>query len=77
MIKRRVNHDIWRMQKNSCEDRTIGAGLYFTTYEYDTVLEKYFAYARIYAPAQERMLGTDSVKRRLNGYAYCDNDPVN
>ncbi len=26
---------------------------------------------------QGRMHGTDPVKRGLNGYAYCDNDPVN
>ena len=26
---------------------------------------------------QGRMLGTDPVKRGLNGYAYCGNDPVN
>ena len=77
MIKHRADQDIWGMPKNICEDSTIGAGLRFTTYEYDSVLEKHFAHARMYDPAQGRMLGTDPVKRGLNGYAYCGNDPVN
>ena len=77
MIKHRADHDIWGMPKNACEDRGIGAGLRFTTYEYDPVLEKHFAHARLYDPIQGRMLGTDPVKRRLNGYAYCGNDPAN
>ena len=77
MIKHRADHDLWGMPKNACEDSAIGAGLRFTTYEYDPVLEKHFAHARLYDPAQGRMLGTDPVKRGLNGYAYCGNDPVN
>ncbi|EOS27393.1 RHS repeat-associated core domain-containing protein [Lachnospiraceae bacterium A4] len=77
MIKHRANHDLWGMPKNACEDSAIGAGLRFTTYEYDPVLEKHFAHAGMYDPAQGRMLGTDPVKRGLNGYAYCGNDPVN
>ncbi len=77
MIKHRADHDLWGMPKNACEDSAISAGLRFTTYEYDPVLEKHFAHARLYASAQGRMLGTDPVKRGLNGYAYCGNDPVN
>ena len=77
MIKHRADHDLWGMPKNACEDSAIGAGLRFTTYKYDPVLEKHFAHARLYDPAQGRMLGTDPVKRGLNGYAYCGNDPVN
>ena len=77
MIKHRADHDLWGMPKNTCEDSAISAGLRFTTYEYDPVLEKHFAHARLYDPAQGRMLGTDPVKRGLNGYAYCGNDPVN
>ncbi|MEZ3495394.1 MAG: RHS repeat-associated core domain-containing protein [Lachnospiraceae bacterium] len=77
MIKHRADHDLWGMPKNACEDSAIGAGLRFTTYEYDPVLEKHFAHAGMYDPAQGRMLGTDPVKRGLNGYAYCGNDPVN
>ena len=77
MIKHRADQDIWGMPKNTCEDSAISAGLRFTTYKYDPVLEKHFAHARLYDPAQGRMLGTDPVKRGLNGYAYCGNDPVN
>ena len=77
MIKHRADHDLWGMPKNACEDSAISAGLRFTTYKYDPVLEKHFAHARLYDPAQGRMLGTDPVKRGLNGYAYCGNDPVN
>ena len=77
MIKHRADHDLWGMPKNTCEDSAISAGLRFTTYKYDPVLEKHFAHARLYDPAQGRMLGTDPVKRGLNGYAYCGNDPVN
>ncbi len=76
MIKHRADHDLWGMPKNTCEDSAISAGLRFTTYKYDPVLEKHFAHARLYDPAQGRMLGTDPVKRGLNGYAYCGNDPV-
>ncbi|EOS27395.1 RHS repeat-associated core domain-containing protein [Lachnospiraceae bacterium A4] len=77
MIKHRADHDLWGMPKNACEDSAISAGLRFTTYKYDPVLEKHFAHARLYDPARGRMLGTDPVKRGLNGYAYCGNDPVN
>jgi len=77
MIKHRADHELWGMPKNACEDSAISAGLRFTTYEYDPVLEKHFAHVRLYDPAQGRMLGTDPVKRGLNGYAYCGNDPVN
>lgn len=49
----------------------------FTTYDYDPVLDKYFAQARFYDSRQGRMLGMDPVRRSLNGYSYCENDPVN
>ena len=71
------DHDIRGMPKNACEDRAIGVCLRFTTYEYDSVMEKHFAHARMYDPMQGRMFGIDPVKRGLNGYAYCGNDPVN
>ena len=58
-IKHGADHDIWGMPKNACEDRGIGAGLRFTTYEYDPVLEKHFAHARMYDSAQGRMLVID------------------
>ncbi len=65
------------MPKTVCDDTGIASGLRFTTYDYDSVLGKHFAYARMYDPSQGRMLGIDPVKRGLNGYAYCDNDPAN
>lgn len=50
--------------------------LRFTSYCYDPVIGKYFAQARFYDSAQGRMLSRDPVKRGLNSYRYCDNDPV-
>ena len=77
VIKHRAAHDIWGMPKAVCDDTGIASGLRFTTYDYDSVLGKHFAHARMYDPAQGRMRGIDPVKRGLNGYAYCDNDPAN
>ncbi len=77
VIKHHAAHDIWGMPKAVCDDTGIASGLRFTTYDYDSVLGKHFAHARMYDPAQGRMLGLDPVKRGLNGYAYCDNDPAN
>ena len=37
----------------------------------------YFAHARLYDADLGRMLSKDPVKRGLNGYPYCGNDPVN
>jgi hypothetical protein len=37
----------------------------------------YFAHARLYDADLGRMLSRDPVKRGLNGYPYCGNDPVN
>ena len=76
-IKHHAAHDIWGMPKMVCDDSSIASGLRFTTYDYDSVLGKHFAHARMYDPLQGRMLGIDPVKRGLNGYAYCDNDPAN
>ena len=50
--------------------------LRFTSYRYDPVIGKYFAQARFYDGANGRMLGKDPVKRGLNPYRYCDDDPV-
>ena len=49
----------------------------FTSYIPDPVIGKHFAQARFYDPAHGRMLAPDPVKRGLNGYPYCGNDPVN
>ncbi len=77
VIKHHAAHDIWGMPKAVCDDSSIASGIRFTTYDYDSVLDKHFAHARMYDPSQGRMLGIDPVKRGLNGYAYCDNDPTN
>ncbi|NDO51598.1 RHS repeat-associated core domain-containing protein [Lachnospiraceae bacterium MD335] len=77
VIRHHAAHDIWGMPKTVCDDTGIASGLRFTTYDYDSVLGKHFAHARMYDPSQGRMLGIDPVKRGLNGYAYCDNDPAN
>ena len=49
----------------------------FTIYPYDPVTGVYFAHARLYDADLGRMLSKDPVKRGLNGYLYCGNDPVN
>ncbi len=77
MIRHHANHGIWGMPKTICEDSSIASGQRFTTYDYDPVLQKHFAHARMYDPAQGRMLSVDPVRRGLNGYAYCGNDPIN
>ncbi len=76
-IRHHAAHDIWGMPETACGDSSVASGLRFTTYDYDAVLGKHFAHARMYDPSQGRMLGADPVKRGLNGYAYCDNAPVN
>lgn len=50
--------------------------LRFTNYCYDPVIGKYFAQARFYDSLTGRMLAADPVKRGMNGYPYCENDPV-
>lgn len=50
--------------------------LRFTSYQFDPVVRKYFAQARFYDRENGRMLAKDPVKRGLNQYRYCDNDPV-
>ena len=77
VIKHHAAHDIWGMPKAVCDDSSIASGIRFTTYDYDSVLDKHFAHARMYDPSQGRMLGIDPVKRGLNGYTYCDNDLAN
>ncbi len=58
-------------------DANVGEMPWFTSYTYDEVIGKYFAHARFYDPVNGRMLSLDPVKRNLNGYIYCDDDPVN
>ena len=51
--------------------------LCFTNYAYDPVIGRYFAQARFYDSGKGRMLSKDPVKRGLNPYHYCNNDPIN
>lgn len=51
--------------------------LRFTSYQYDSVIGKYYAQARFYDSGLGRMLALDPIKRGLNGYPYCSSDPVN
>ncbi len=74
-VRHHASHDIWGIPETICDDISIASGLRFTTYDYDAVLGKHFAHARMYDPSQGRMLGADPVKRGLNGYAYCDKRP--
>ena len=71
--------DVWGRRKE--EEGSGGSGLQgqlrYTSYSFDPVIGKYFAQARFYDAEQGRMMGKDPVKRGLNGYPYCDNDPVN
>lgn len=72
--------NIWGKLKLSMTDDLNTAGLDrnvgFTTYEYDPVIDKHYAKARFYDSNVGRMLAIDPVRRSLNGYHYCDNDPV-
>jgi RHS repeat-associated protein len=68
-----IERDIWG---NQIGDRNAEGNFPFTTYHYDPVISKYFAQARFYDSTQGRMLAKDPVKRGLNGYPYCDNDPA-
>lgn len=72
-IMQYVKRNAWgeRMYSMSEDDDS------FTSYTYDAVIGKYFAHARFYDALQGRMLAQDPVKRGLNPYLYCDNDPVN
>ncbi len=51
--------------------------VFLLKYSYDPVIGKHFAQARFYDSGQGRMLSPDPIKRRINPYPYCDNDPVN
>ena len=51
--------------------------LRFTSYSLDPVIGRYFAQARFYDSRCGRLLSPDPVRRGLNRYHYCDNDPVN
>ena len=72
----RTGHDAWgRVETQPSPEAA--TDIRFANYIYDPVIGKYFAQARFYDSAQGRMLAPDPVKRSINPYPYCDNDPVN
>ncbi len=72
-----VERGIWGDLKPGTEiPSDLEENLRFTSYRHDPVIGKYFAQARFYDSTQGRMLGKDLIKRGLNPYPYCDNDPV-
>ena len=72
----RAGHDAWGRMETQLSPET-DTDIRFTNYTYDPVIGKYFAQARFYDSAQGRMLSPDPIRRGLNPYPYCDNDPVN
>ncbi len=80
-VLRYAERNIWGGYKlpvhNDLNLSGIEDSLRFTTYAYDPVISKYFAQARFYDSRQGRMLSKDPIKRDINGYPYCNNDPVN
>ena len=72
-----AERDIWGDLRPGTEIPSgLEENLRFTSYRYDPVIGKYFAQARFYDSANGRMLSKDPVKRSLNSYRYCDNDPA-
>lgn len=79
-ILRYAERNVWGDLKLPARDMNapdVMAGLRFTGFCYDSVAEIQFAQARFYDAGLGRMLSKDPVKRGLNAYPYCDNDPVN
>ncbi len=80
-VLRYAERNIWGDLKlpvhNDLNISGIEDSLRFTSYAYDPVTGKYFAQARFYDSRQGRMLSKDPIKRDINGYPYCNNDPVN
>ncbi|MBD5546187.1 MAG: hypothetical protein HDQ97_02075 [Lachnospiraceae bacterium] len=80
-VLRYAERGIWGDLKLPVDGDLNAAGLEenlrFTSYGYDSVIGKHFAKARFYDSSAGRMLAKDPVKRGLNGYGYCDSDPVN
>jgi len=80
-VLRYAERSIWgdlKQPADSSMDVTgLEENLRFTSYGFDPVIGKHFAKARFYDSGLGRMLAEDPVKRGLNGYSYCDSDPVN
>ncbi|MFA9466995.1 MAG: phage tail tip lysozyme, partial [Velocimicrobium sp.] len=80
-VLRYADRDAWGNLQVPVQDDINSAGiadsLGFTNYNYDPVLDQYFAQARFYDAKQGRMLAEDPVNTGLNRYLYCKNDPLN
>ncbi|MFA9466988.1 MAG: RHS repeat-associated core domain-containing protein [Velocimicrobium sp.] len=80
-VLRYADRDAWGNLQIPVQDDINSAGiadsLEFTNYNYDQVLDQYFAQARFYDAKQGRMLEVDPVNTGLNRYLYCKNDPLN
>lgn len=79
-ILRYGERDIWGNLKLPMAGELNTAGLEpgfgFTSYAYDPVIDKHYAKARFYDSCTGRMMGVDPVRRSLNGYPYCNNEPT-
>ncbi|MFA9465188.1 MAG: RHS repeat domain-containing protein, partial [Velocimicrobium sp.] len=80
-VLRYADRDAWGNLQIPMQEEMNSAGIAdsfgFTNYNYDPVLDQYFAQARFYDAKQGRMLAVDPVKTGLNRYLYCKNDPLN
>jgi len=80
-VLRYADRDAWGNLQIPMQEDMNSAGIEdsfgFTNYNYDQVLDQYFAQARFYDAKQGRMLAVDPVNTGLNRYLYCKNDPLN
>lgn len=74
-IRRVSSLGIWGEGETTLPD-TLDENLRFSTYRFDSAIGKYYGNARFYDPKAGRMLAIDPIKRGINGYGYCDDDPV-
>lgn len=78
-ILRYGEREIWGELRLSMAGELNSSGLEtgfgFTSYEYDSIMEKYYAKARFYDSTAGRMMSLDPIRRGLNGYLYCNNEP--
>jgi RHS repeat-associated protein len=76
-----ADYDVWGAPKAGVgHDLNIAVVLdtaAFTGYDYDAVLDIWFAQFRFYDADSRRFTQEDPVKDGRNWYAYCGDDPVN
>lgn len=80
-VQRFAQRSVWGELRLPQQEDINAAGmennLRFTSFCFDPAVGVYFAHARFYDAGQGRMFGRDPIKRGVNAYPYCDNDPVN